>query len=144
MGQNTEEKGVNEVKVKLVVVGDCGCGKTTLIKRYINGSYTDVSFIYLFPFNVVKQLGFEIRARGSMLWRETGSVEQVWSMVSSWRITGMDTLPGIGANSAKMVLLPVVRGLHQRKEFAPKKRNLLPCSQEKEKICSPLEQIRSF
>ena len=67
MGQNTEEKGVNEVKVKLVVVGDCGCGKTTLIKRYINGSYTDVSFIYLFPFNVVKQLGFEIRARGSML-----------------------------------------------------------------------------
>lgn len=43
MGQNTEEKGVSEVKVKLVVVGDCGCGKTTLIKRYVNGSYTDVS-----------------------------------------------------------------------------------------------------
>ena len=46
MGQNTEagaEKGVSEVKVKLVVVGDCGCGKTTLIKRYINGSYSDVS-----------------------------------------------------------------------------------------------------
>ncbi|WAQ94420.1 RND3-like protein [Mya arenaria] len=30
-----------EVKTKLVVVGDCGCGKTTLIKRYINSSYTD-------------------------------------------------------------------------------------------------------
>lgn len=41
MGQNTEEKGVSEVKVKLVVVGDCGCGKTTLIKRYVNGTYTD-------------------------------------------------------------------------------------------------------
>ena len=47
MGQSTEEKGVSEVKVKLVVVGDCGCGKTTLIKRYVNGSYTDVSIMYL-------------------------------------------------------------------------------------------------
>jgi len=32
-----------EVRTKLVVVGDCGCGKTTMIKRYINGTYTDVS-----------------------------------------------------------------------------------------------------
>ena len=46
MGQNTEEKGVSEVKVKLVVVGDCACGKTTLIKRYVNGTYTDVSISY--------------------------------------------------------------------------------------------------
>ena len=52
MGQNTEaggEKGVSEVKVKLVVVGDCGCGKTTLIKRYINGSYSDVSTFVMSP-----------------------------------------------------------------------------------------------
>lgn len=38
MGQSA---GNSEVKVKLVVVGDCGCGKTTLIKRYINNTYTD-------------------------------------------------------------------------------------------------------
>jgi GTPase SAR1 family protein len=40
MGQTSKE---TEVKAKLVVVGDCGCGKTTLIKRYINNTYTDVS-----------------------------------------------------------------------------------------------------
>lgn len=31
------------VKSKLVVVGDCGCGKTSLIDRYVNGKYSDVS-----------------------------------------------------------------------------------------------------
>jgi GTPase SAR1 family protein len=40
MGQTT---GESEIKAKLVVVGDCGCGKTTMIKRYISNSYTDVS-----------------------------------------------------------------------------------------------------
>lgn len=49
MGQTNE---ITEVKAKLVVVGDCGCGKTTLIKRYINNSYTDVSF-YSSYFNVL-------------------------------------------------------------------------------------------
>lgn len=44
MGQTNE---VTEVKVKLVVVGDCGCGKTTLIKRYINNTYTDVRIYFL-------------------------------------------------------------------------------------------------
>lgn len=38
MGQTT---GESEIKAKLVVVGDCGCGKTTMIKRYISNSYTD-------------------------------------------------------------------------------------------------------
>ena len=50
MGQNTEEKGASEVKVKLVVVGDCACGKTTLIKRYVNGTYTDVSIFMVDTF----------------------------------------------------------------------------------------------
>lgn len=48
MGQTSKE---SEVKVKLVVVGDCACGKTTLIKRYINSSYTDVSFTFLHYFS---------------------------------------------------------------------------------------------
>lgn len=30
------------VKSKLVVVGDCGCGKTSLIDRYVNGKYSDI------------------------------------------------------------------------------------------------------
>lgn len=39
MGQNKESS--QEVKTKIVVVGDCRCGKTSLIKRYINNTYTD-------------------------------------------------------------------------------------------------------
>ena len=48
MGQGAEVSGLTEVKTKLVVVGDCGCGKTSLIKRYVNSTYTDVSFHVLF------------------------------------------------------------------------------------------------
>lgn len=48
MGQNggeTEaaEATVTVVKSKLVVVGDCECGKTSLIKRYVHGEHRDVS-----------------------------------------------------------------------------------------------------
>lgn len=31
------------VKSKLVLVGDCACGKTSLIKRYISGNFVQVS-----------------------------------------------------------------------------------------------------
>lgn len=31
------------VKSKLVLVGDCACGKTTLIKRYISEEFVNVS-----------------------------------------------------------------------------------------------------
>lgn len=46
MGQNggeTEaaEATVTVVKSKLVVVGDCECGKTSLIKRYVHGEHRD-------------------------------------------------------------------------------------------------------
>lgn len=34
---------VTEVKTKIVVVGDCGCGKTAFIERYINKKYPEVS-----------------------------------------------------------------------------------------------------
>ena len=33
------------VKSKLVLVGDCACGKTTLIKRYISGEFIQVSIL---------------------------------------------------------------------------------------------------
>ena len=45
MGQPTENAGQTEFKTKLVLVGDCGCGKTTLIKRYVKTSYIEVSFL---------------------------------------------------------------------------------------------------
>ncbi|KAL4222024.1 Rho-related GTP-binding protein RhoE [Mactra antiquata] len=38
MGQ---KNGETEVKTKLVVVGDCGCGKSTLIKRFVSNIYSD-------------------------------------------------------------------------------------------------------
>ncbi|KAL3831906.1 hypothetical protein ACJMK2_023600 [Sinanodonta woodiana] len=41
MGQKGEESSEKMVKTKLVVVGDCGCGKTTFIKRYVNGDYNE-------------------------------------------------------------------------------------------------------
>ncbi|KAK3103123.1 hypothetical protein FSP39_016642 [Pinctada imbricata] len=41
MGHQTEDGEVTVVKSKLVVVGDCGCGKTSLIHRYVNGKYND-------------------------------------------------------------------------------------------------------
>lgn len=51
MGQNGAESEVTTVKSKLVVVGDCGCGKTSLIRRYVNGDHRDVSitvhFLYM-------------------------------------------------------------------------------------------------
>lgn len=39
------------VKSKLVLVGDCACGKTTLIKRYTTGDFIQVST----KVNVVKK-----------------------------------------------------------------------------------------
>jgi hypothetical protein len=36
--------GHTEVKSKIIVVGDCQCGKTTLIHRYINSKFQEVSF----------------------------------------------------------------------------------------------------
>ncbi|KAL3831904.1 hypothetical protein ACJMK2_023598 [Sinanodonta woodiana] len=36
MGQNGET-----VRTKVIIVGDCGCGKTSLIHRYIHGTYTE-------------------------------------------------------------------------------------------------------
>ncbi|XP_076460369.1 ras-related protein Rac1-like [Babylonia areolata] len=33
--------GSSEVKSKIVVVGDCGCGKTSLIHRYVNSAFQD-------------------------------------------------------------------------------------------------------
>ncbi|KAL5006720.1 hypothetical protein ScPMuIL_015526 [Solemya velum] len=41
MGRNSGETEGTVVKSKLVVVGDCGCGKTALIQRYTRGVYTE-------------------------------------------------------------------------------------------------------
>lgn len=40
MGQ---KDAVTVVKTKIVVVGDCKCGKSAFINRYINKTYQDVS-----------------------------------------------------------------------------------------------------
>jgi GTPase SAR1 family protein len=42
MGQRSEESEVTTVKSKLVVVGDCGCGKTSMINRYVKGQFSEV------------------------------------------------------------------------------------------------------
>lgn len=42
MGQRSEEPEVTTVKSKLVVVGDCGCGKTSMINRYVKGQFSEV------------------------------------------------------------------------------------------------------
>lgn len=41
MGQRSEEPEVTTVKSKLVVVGDCGCGKTSMINRYVKGQFSE-------------------------------------------------------------------------------------------------------
>lgn len=43
--ESSDESSVTPtvVKSKLVLVGDCACGKTTLIKRYISGEFVHVS-----------------------------------------------------------------------------------------------------
>jgi len=33
------------VKTKIVIVGDCKCGKTAFINRYITKAYNDVSLL---------------------------------------------------------------------------------------------------
>lgn len=41
MGQRNEEPEVTTVKSKLVVVGDCGCGKTSMINKYVKGQFSE-------------------------------------------------------------------------------------------------------
>lgn len=41
MGQRNEESEVTTVKSKLVVVGDCGCGKTSMINKYVKGHFSE-------------------------------------------------------------------------------------------------------
>lgn len=48
MGQRNEEPEVTTVKSKLVVVGDCGCGKTSMINRYVKGNFSEVSYFSCF------------------------------------------------------------------------------------------------
>ena len=36
-----------EVKSKIVVIGDCECGKTTLIHRYVHSKFQEVSFLFV-------------------------------------------------------------------------------------------------
>lgn len=43
MGQRNEDTEVTTVKSKLVVVGDCACGKTSMINRYVKGHFSEVS-----------------------------------------------------------------------------------------------------
>lgn len=45
MGQRNEESEVTTVKSKLVVVGDCGCGKTSMINKYVKGHFSEVRII---------------------------------------------------------------------------------------------------